>query len=113
MALSRTKFKTVSEAVPASDTTVYTAPSRYNALVLTCQVVNTDGANPHPVSLYLTKDSVQKPLLVDYDITEKEILNILGGSLGSLVLEPGDSLSVSGGSTLLNLTLSVLETLRT
>ena len=112
MALPRTKFKTVSDEVPALDTTVYTAPSRYNALVLTCQVVNTDGSNPHSVSLYLNKDSMQKPLLVGYEITEKEILNILGGSLGSLVLEPGDFLSVSGDSTLLNITLSVLETLK-
>jgi hypothetical protein len=55
---------------------------------------------------------MQKPLLVGYEITEKEILNILGGSLGSLVLEPGDFLSVSGDSTLLNITLSVLETLK-
>lgn len=113
MALSRTRFKTVSETVPASDTMIYGAPSRYNALVLTCQVVNTDGADPHSVSLYLKREDVMKPLLVDYSIVEKEILNILGGSLGALVLEPGDSLYVSGDSLLLNVTLSVLETLKT
>lgn len=110
MALPLTVFKTLPANVPASNTVVYTAPTGYNAIVLTAQVVNTDTSD-HEFFMRLVRLSVQYPIIHDYTIPPSEVLIASGGTAGKLVLQTGDSLSISGNSTNLKFTLSVLETL--
>lgn len=110
MALPLTVFKTIPLDVPASATTVYTAPVGYNSIVLTAQVVNTD-ANSLTFSMSLRRGSTDYPVVYDYSIPANEVLIASGGTAGKLVLQTGDSLRISGAGTNLKFTLSVLETL--
>lgn len=110
MALPLTVFKTIPVDAPAFDTTVYTAPVGYNAIVLTAQTVNTDTTEKE-FSMNLRRGLLIHPVVNDYPIPPKEVLIGSGGTAGKLVLQSGDSLSISGEATTLKFTLSVLETL--
>jgi|688.fasta_scaffold11123_13 hypothetical protein len=110
MALPLTVFKTFPVNTPASSTVVYTAPIGYNAIVLTAQAVNTSGSD-QTFSMTLVRNSVAHPIVYNYTIPASEVLIASGGTAGKLVLQTGDSLSVSGSGTEVKFTLSVLETL--
>lgn len=111
MALPLTVFRTIPIAVPNTSTTVYTAPTGYNAIVLTAQVVNTSGGGNELFSMSLFRGSTEHPIVFDYEVPASEVLIASGGSAGKLVVQTGDSLQISGTSTDLKFTLSVLETL--
>lgn len=111
MALPLTSFKTFPFAVPTSSALAYTAPPGYNAIILTAQVVNTGILN-HEFSMNLVRTGVpNQPIINDYPIPPNEVLIASGGNAGKLVLQAGDALWISGNSTNLKFTLSVLETL--
>jgi hypothetical protein len=110
MALPLTVFKTIPIAVPTSATNVYTAPTGYNAIVLTAQAVNTD-SNAQTFSMRLTRGATVQPIVFNYPIPSNEVLIASGGTAGKLVLQSGDILSIVGTSTNVKFTLSVLETL--
>jgi hypothetical protein len=110
MALPLTVFKTIPVDVPASSTLVYEAPTGYNAIVLTAQAVNTSGSD-QTFSMTLVRNSVGHPVVYDYTIPVSEVLIASGGTAGKLVLQTGDGLEISGSSTSIKFTLSVLETL--
>jgi len=110
MALPLTIFKTVPVDVPAIETEVYTAPTGYNAIVLTAQTVNTDVA-AQDFSMTLIRDATGQPVVYEYTIPPNEVLIASGGTAGKLVLQTGDTLAISGTSTNLKFTLSILETL--
>ena len=110
MALPLTVFKTIPLDVPTVAEEVYLAPTGYNAIILTAQVVNTD-ANSLTFSMSLRRESTDYPVVYDYSIPANEVLIASGGTAGKLVLQTGDSLRISGAGTNLKFTLSVLETL--
>jgi hypothetical protein len=108
MSLTQNLFKTISQAVPVVEETVYTTPSGRSTLVLTCQAVNTDAAD-QDITLKLVTGVDESPLIYEYVIPSKEVLVIFGGSNGKLVVEAGSSLSLVGSSNNVYFTLSVLE----
>jgi hypothetical protein len=110
MALPLTVFKTIPLDVPALDTVIYTAPTGYNSIVLTAQAVNTS-AFSETFSMTLVRGATPHPVVYLYTIPVNEVLIASGGTAGKLVLQTGDSLSISGSSTDIKFTLSVLETL--
>lgn len=109
MALPLTVFKTIPVDVPSALTSVYTAPTGYNAIVLTAQAVNTDPAAQN-FSMKLVRGATSHFVVYMYPIPSSEVLIASGGTAGKLVLQTGDSLSIFG-STSIKFTLSVLETL--
>jgi len=111
MALPLTVFRTIPLDVPATDTIVYTAPTGYNAIVLTAQTVNTSVSASESFSLSLRRGLIDHPIVSQYEIPPNEVLIASGGSTGKLVVQTGDSLEISGSSADLKFTLSVLETL--
>ena len=110
MALPLTVFKTIPVDVPVTPVDVYTAPTGYNAIVLTAQTVNTD-ASAQNFTLRLIRGATTHPIVFNYPIPSQEVLISSGGTAGKLVLQTGDKLSVVGTTTNLKFTLSVLETL--
>jgi hypothetical protein len=110
MALPLTVFKTIPLDVPTVAADVYTAPTGYNAIILTAQAVNTDPAAQN-FSMRLIRGSTTHPVVFDYRIPTQEVLIASGGTAGKLVLQSGDKLSIVGTTTNLKFTLSVLETL--
>jgi hypothetical protein len=111
MALPLSVFKTVPIDVPLSPATVYTAPVGYTAIILTAQAVNTNTFGAQDFSMTLVRGALEHPVVFDYTIPSNEVLIASGGSAGKLVLQTGDSLSISGTSTDIKFTLSILETL--
>ena len=110
MALPLTVFKTIPVDVPTSAVNVYTAPTGYNAIVLTAQAVNTDPAAQN-FSMRLVRNSTVHPIVFNYAIPSQEVLIASCGTAGKLVLQTGDTLSIVGTTTNIKFTLSVLETL--
>ena len=110
MALPLTVFKTIPLAVPTALTSVYTAPTGYNAIVLTAQAVNTNAAT-QDFSMKLVRGATSHFIVYDYPIPSTEVLIASGGTAGKLVLQTGDSLSIEGSTSDIKFTLSVLETL--
>lgn len=110
MALPLTSFRTVAQEVPASLTSVYTAPTGYNSIVLLAQAVNTDPID-QTFSMYHRRGPVDTPIVYEYAIPTSEVLIASGSSSGRLVLEQGDELLIQGSSTNLQFIASLLETL--
>jgi hypothetical protein len=110
MALPLTVFKTIPVNTPATDTVIYTAPTGYTAIILTAQAVNTETTEKN-FSMNLRRGSTVHSVIFEYSIPSREVLIASGGTAGKLVLQTGDSLSVSGESSNVKFTLSVLETL--
>lgn len=111
MALPLSVFKTIPADVPLAPTVIYTAPTGYTAIVLTAQAVNTNTITEEFFSMSLLRGVTTHPVVFEYQIPSNEVLIASGGSAGKLVLQTGDSLLISGSSTDLKFTLSVLETL--
>jgi hypothetical protein len=109
MALPLTSFKTIILDVPSALTSVYTAPIGYTTIVLTAQAVNTD-PDVQTFSMKFDRGATSHFVVYEYPIPSSEVLIASGGTAGKLVLQTGDSLSISG-STPIKFTLSVLETL--
>lgn len=111
MAPKSNLFKTISDDILPVDTIYYTAPLRYTAIVLSCQILNTS-LDTEEVSINLRLNGVVKPILFEYPVSSKEVLPLIGGSLGTIALDPGDSISASGSSEDLKITISTLATLK-
>jgi hypothetical protein len=109
MAFPQSSYKTIPASTTTSPTAVYQAPAGFTALVLMAQVVN-KGLSSQDFTLSLVRNSVSTNLRFEQPVASKAVLNVLGGSAGSLVLESGDSLRISGSSTDLVFTLSLVET---
>ena len=110
MALPLTVFRTIPVDVPTGLTSVYTAPTGYNAIVLTAQAVNTD-PDTQTFSMKFVRGITSHFVVYDYPIPSSEVLIASGGTAGKLVLQTGDSLSILGSTSNIKFTLSVLETL--
>lgn len=112
MALPLSVFKTIPLSVPLTNTQIYQAPTGYNAIILLAQVNNEDTVNAHSVSFSYNQNSVETPIVKNYEIPAKEVLTISGGNAGKLIVMTGDKLYVSGTSTKLNMVISLIETLK-
>lgn len=95
--------------VPGLSTEIYVTPPGYSALVLLAQTVNTDTANEQEITILHKRNGVEIPIVYEYPVPPKEILYSCGNMLGSLALEPGDSIWIYGSSNDLAFTMSVLE----
>ena len=105
-------FRTVTKVVGFTTEVVYEAPVGFVGVVLLAQVANLD-TSEHTFSFYHNREvagigTVSTELLKDFEIPSNDTGNVLAGKL---VLETGDTLSVSGtGSEKLKFVLSILET---
>lgn len=115
MTMTPMSLKTVSELVTNVPETVYTTPLGYSSIVTACQAANILGEFSIPFTMSLSRGMTTNNLIADYPVPPTEVLCLFGGSLGTLILEPGDSISVSGSilgeGSALNFTMSVIETL--
>lgn len=112
MALALNVFKTVTRIAQISPVGIYTAPVGYTGVVLLAQVANIDNAT-HQISFSHQRKvagiAVTTEILKDFSIPANDTANLLAGKL---VLEPGDTLVLSGtNSGNLKFIASVLETL--
>lgn len=112
MALPLTIFETVYETTPPTPSVVYTAPTGYNAIVLTATVVNKNAVE-QTFTLSCRRSSVDTAIVYQYPVPPNETLTVLGGgNSGTLVLNTGDSVVISGSSTSLEFSASFLGTLK-
>jgi len=114
MTLPLTTFNTTFLEIPEIEETFYTAPAGYSQIVTMCQVSNVSTTDSGLVSLNLNRglDVIQQ--LNEYEIPPGEVLCVYGAGQGSLILEPGDFISVfrsPGEGVTLNITMSVIGTL--
>lgn len=108
MAFPLTSYKTFPAQASPIPATVYTAPAGYTALVLTAQVAN-QGLSGEDFTLNHVRSAVSNAIISQYTVPSNEVLYVSGGSSGTLVLEPGDSLEIIGTSSDLIFTLSLVE----
>ncbi len=104
-------FRTVTKVVGLTTDTVYEAPIGFVGVVLLAQIANLD-SSPHTVSLYHNRfigiGTVTTELLKDFEIPANDTASLLSGKL---VLETGDTISISGGDgSSLKFLTSILET---
>lgn len=105
-------FRTVTKVVGIATEVVYEAPVGFVGVVLLAQVANLDSAE-HTFSMYHNREvagigTVSTELLKDFQVIRNDTANVLAGKL---VLETGDTISVSGtGTDKLKFVTSILET---
>lgn len=105
-------FRTVTKVVGVTTEVVYEAPVGFVGVVLLAQVANLD-TTEHTFSLYHNREvagigTVSTELLKDFQVIRNDTANVLAGKL---VLETGDTISVSGtGTDKLKFVTSILET---
>lgn len=100
-------FRTLTSVVTSVDTILYTAPAGISTVFLMAQVTNL-GSNYQTISFKHVRGSTVTEIVNNYSIPDNDTLNLLAGKL---VLESGDSISVSGSSnTDLKFIASILET---
>jgi len=114
MATALNIFRTITSNIFTSGNVIYTAPSNRTTIILTCLISNLS-QNTANVSLYHRANSAvgfSNTLIVDkFDIPTKDAATLVGGGVGKLVLETGQSLyAKSGSDNTLQIVLSVLET---
>ena len=101
-------FKNVTANLTSTNTTLYTAPTGYTAIVLMAHVanINTAAAN---VIFGWNNLSTNTELVFNYSVPTNEAANLL---TGKLVLQNGHSMYASASAVnTLKLTFSVLESL--
>jgi hypothetical protein len=105
-------FRTVTKVVGVSTEVVYEAPIGFIGVVLLAQVANLDSSY-HTFDFYHNREvagigTVTTELLKGFEIPSNDTANVLAGKL---VLETGDTISISGtGTDKLKFVLSILET---
>jgi hypothetical protein len=112
MALPLNVYKTVTTVVPTSNVAIYTAPVGYSSVILLAQAANID-TNTHTISFSHERTTVgiavTTEILKDFPIEGNDTATLLGGKL---VLESGDSLTISASDgTNIKFIGSILETL--
>ena len=105
-------FRTVTKVVGLSTDAIYEAPVGFVGVVLLAQCANI-GSAEQTLSVYHNRNvagvgTVTTEIIKDYPIPGNDTANVLSGKL---VLETGDTLSVSGSTTTdLKFLTSILET---
>lgn len=105
-------FRTVTKVVGLSTETIYEAPVGFVGVILLAQCANVGNAN-QTLSFYHNRTvagvgTVSTEVLKDFLIPGNDTANLLSGKL---VLETGDTISVSGStSSDLKFLTSILET---
>tara|TARA_B100000073_G_C23336926_1_gene413189 strand:+ start:49 stop:396 length:348 start_codon:yes stop_codon:yes gene_type:complete len=113
MALALNNYKTITGIVGLNTVGIYTAPTGYSAIVLLAQATNI-GSDTQTFSFAYTENptvgaAVTTEMLKDFPVPANDAANLLAGKL---VLETGDTLTVSSSSnTDVKFISSVLETL--
>jgi hypothetical protein len=112
MALPLNVYKTITTVVPTSSVGIYTAPIGYSSVVLLAQVTNID-TSTHTISFSHRRTSVgvavTTEILKDYPVQGNDSTTLLSGKL---VLESGDSLTISASDqNNIKFIGSILETL--
>jgi len=112
MALPLNVYKTITTVVPTGAVGIYTAPVGYSSVVLLAQAANID-SNTHTISFSHKRSvvgvAVTTEILKDFPIEGNDTTTLLGGKL---VLESGDSLTISASDgTNIKFIGSILETL--
>ena len=112
MALPLNVYKTVTKVVPTDPVGIYTAPVGYSSVVLLAQAANID-SNTHTISFSHKRSvvgvAVTTEILKDFPIEGNDTTTLLRGKL---VLESGDSLTISASDgTNIKFIGSILETL--
>lgn len=114
MALPLNVYKTITKVVPTSSVGIYTAPVGYSGVILLAQAANID-TNTHTISFSHRRNvvgvavTVTTEILKDFPIGGNDTSSLL---TGKLVLESGDSLTISASNgTNIKFIGSILETL--
>ena len=113
MALALNTYRTITAIVGVNTVGIYTAPTGYSAIVLLAQATNV-GNDTQTISFAYTENppvgaAVTTEMLQDFPVPANDAANLLAGKL---VLESGDTLTLSSSSnTDVKFISSVLETL--
>jgi hypothetical protein len=112
MALPLNIYKTVTTVVPINTVGIYTAPVGYSGVILLAQAANID-TNTHTISFSHRRTvsgiAVTTEILKDFPIEGNDATTLLSGKL---VVESGDSLTISASNgTNIKFIGSILETL--
>jgi hypothetical protein len=112
MALPLNVYKTITTVVSTGAVGIYTAPIGYSGVVLLAQAANID-TNTHTISFSHKRNivgvAVTTEIMKDFPIGGNDTTTLLGGKL---VLESGDSLTISASDgTNIKFIGSILETL--
>ena len=105
-------FRTVTKVVGLTTEVVYEAPVGFVGVILLAQCANLD-TSAQTFSFYHNREvtgigTVTTELLKDFELPPNDTANVLAGKL---VLETGDTISVSGtGTDKLKFVTSILET---
>jgi len=104
-------FKTVTKVVKTSTDVIYEAPVGFVGVILLAQCANI-GTGEQTLSFYhnrqVSGSTVTTEIVKDFPIPGNDTANVLSGKL---VLETGDTISVSGSTnTNLKFLTSILET---
>lgn len=112
MALALNVFKTITKVVTENPVGIYTAPVGYAGVTILAQVANT-GNTTETVTFSHQRSisgiAVTTEIVKDFPIPTNDTASLLDGKL---VLESNDILVISGSSSNLKFTGSVLETLK-
>lgn len=112
MALALNVFKTITKVVTTNPVGIYTAPVGYAGVTILAQVANT-GNTTETVTFSHQRSisgiAVTTEIVKDFLIPANDTASFLDGKL---VLESHDILVISGSSSNLKFTGSVLETLK-
>jgi ABC-type uncharacterized transport system permease subunit len=108
MALALNAYKTITSIATTSPVGIYTSPTGYSGIVLLAQVANV-GSETYEVTVSHKRSTTSTEIVKDFPISANDTASIIQGKL---VLEPGDSLVLSGNNAVnLKFIGSVLETL--
>ena len=108
MALALNAYKTITSIATTSPVGIYTSPNGYSGIVLLAQVANV-GSETYEVTVSHKRSTTSTEIVKDFPISANDTASIIQGKL---VLEPGDSLVLSGNNAVnLKFIGSVLETL--
>jgi len=100
-------FKNVTEDLTTVETTLYTAPVGYSAIVLMAQISNTSGSPATTTVKVVNVSTAETSLVTGFEIPGNDAAGIL---TGKLVLEAGQSVKASANAnSTLQMVMSILE----
>lgn len=108
MALPLNRYKTVFSTTlsAGADTTVYTAPVGYNAVLLAINACNTSGTQKS-VTVQYNRSGGTVDLIRDFAIPGNDTADL---TTGKIIVEQNDSLIARATDNTLHITISILET---